>query len=259
MNDINVLIKNGVNLKKSLELFGDIETYNNTIMDFYKELKGKLSNLKNYKENGDMLNYSILVHSLKSDARYFGFDTFASFCEEHELKSKSNDVYYVSTNFDSLVKEGIKTVEIIKEYIGVNDNFPLEHEFDNKKVVNGKILVVDDSDIISNFINSIFNNTYEVISIKDGTSAINILSNNENNIDGMLLDLNLPGVNGYEVLEFMQSKNLFEQINVAIITGSDINLALQNTKKYKISAIVEKPFNEASIKNVVEKLIKKGA
>lgn len=259
MNDINILKKNGVNLEKSLELFGNIETYNSTIVDFYKELSSKLLNLKKFKENGDMSNYSILVHSLKSDARYFGFDVFASLCEEHELKSKSNDVYYVSTNFDTLIKEGIKTIDIVKEYIGAEDSTPIENEFNDRKMVNGKILVVDDSDIISNFIKSIFNNMYEVVDAKDGTSAINILSSDENNVDCMLLDLNLPRVNGYEVLEFMQSKNLFDKINVAIITGSDIDVALQNTKKYKISVVVEKPFNEVSIKNVVEKLMKKDA
>ena len=34
MNDVNYLLNNGVDVEKSLELFGDIETYNASIQDF---------------------------------------------------------------------------------------------------------------------------------------------------------------------------------------------------------------------------------
>ena len=38
MKDVNLLISNGVNIQKSLELFGDMETYNATLYDFLKEV-----------------------------------------------------------------------------------------------------------------------------------------------------------------------------------------------------------------------------
>ena len=71
MKDVNILKNNGINLEKSLELFGDIVTYNETLQTFLTDIDDKVDKLKNYKEIADMANYAILVHSLKSDAKYF--------------------------------------------------------------------------------------------------------------------------------------------------------------------------------------------
>ena len=49
MKDVNLLISNGVNIEKSLELFGDMETYNDTLHDFLNEVEGKLAKIKAYK------------------------------------------------------------------------------------------------------------------------------------------------------------------------------------------------------------------
>ena len=73
----------------------------------------------------------------------------------------------------------------------------------------------------------------------------------------MLLDLNMPNVNGYEVLKFMHTNNIFKDINVAIITGTDSKSVLENIKGYPVVAILEKPFNENNVKAVVDMLIKK--
>ena len=84
MKDINFLISNGVNINKSLELFGDIQTYNSTVGDFLLSINQKLEVLRRYKESKDMDNYAIYVHSLKSDASYFGFETLEKIAFEQE-------------------------------------------------------------------------------------------------------------------------------------------------------------------------------
>ena len=38
MRDVNLLINNGVNVKKSLELFGDMATYDDTLGDFLQDI-----------------------------------------------------------------------------------------------------------------------------------------------------------------------------------------------------------------------------
>ena len=88
MRDVNLLINNGVNVKKSLELFGDMSTYDDTLGDFLQDINEKETKIKQTKEMGDMANYAILVHGLKSDAKYFGFDTLAGYAYNHEMASK---------------------------------------------------------------------------------------------------------------------------------------------------------------------------
>ena len=100
MKDVNILIENGANVKKALELFGDMETYDQTLDVFLNDVPDKLQKIKNCKEIGDMANYAILVHSLKSDARYFGFENLGEIAYKHELESKANNLFYVTEHFD---------------------------------------------------------------------------------------------------------------------------------------------------------------
>ena len=158
MNDVNLLIKNGVNIQKSLELFGDMETYNDTLKDFLDDVEGKISQMQKYKETGDMANYAILVHSLKSDSKYFGFEKLAELALNHELESKANHLYYVSEHYDELMTEVNRILNLVKEYMGLEYTKP--EEVSTEKVILDKtILVVDDSDIIRTFIQRIFNDT----------------------------------------------------------------------------------------------------
>ena len=249
MKDVNILKNNGVNVEKSLELFGDMDTYNETLETFLSEIDEKISNIKKYKEIADMANYAILVHSLKSDAKYFGFDKLAELSYNHELESKANHIYYVYDHFDELMNEIDRILNIVREYFG--------KETVKKEVVNTikdkTILVVDDSEVISSFIKKIFNNEFNVVVAKDGMEAVKQLNNNK--LVGMLLDLNMPNVNGFVVLEYMKKNNLLEKIPVAIITGVGNDDIVKKSFNYKIVAILRKPFNERDIRKVVEKII----
>lgn len=253
MKDVSFLVGNGVDIKGSLELFGDMDMYNETINDFLNSVSKKLSDIKKYKESSDMPNYAILVHSLKSDSKYLGFTKLAELAYNHEMKSKANDITYVYTNYDELMKEAHRIVNVAKEYMGIE----IEEVIKKTTPIKDKtILVVDDSNIIRNFIKKIFNETYEVIVANDGREAIDAISLNPNsNIVGMLLDLNMPNVNGYEVLEYFDKHNLFSRIPVSIVTGDDYRETVEKVFAYPVVDILIKPFNERDIKMIVEKTI----
>lgn len=256
MKDVSFLVENGIDVKGSLELFGDMDMYNETASDFLNSVPKKLADIKKYKEASDMPNYAILVHSLKSDSKYLGFTKLAELAYNHEMKSKANDITYVYTNYDELMREANRIVNVVKEYMGME----VEKEEEKPVIVKDKtILVVDDSNIIRNFIKKIFNDTYEVIVANDGREAIDAISLNPNsNIVGMLLDLNMPNVNGYEVLEYFDKHNLFSKIPVSIVTGDDYRETVDRVFAYPIVDILIKPFNERDIKRIVEKTIYRG-
>ena len=105
MKDRNLLINNGIDLNSSLELFGDMETYDETLNEFLDGVDDKVEELKKYKEASDVHNYAILAHSLKSDARYLGFTRLAELALNHEMAGKNNDVNFIFNNFDILIDE----------------------------------------------------------------------------------------------------------------------------------------------------------
>jgi CheY-like chemotaxis protein len=117
-NSLKILEENGVNVKQGLELLKDIDMYKATMSEFYDELDEKISNLSEYLKNKDLDSYSILAHSLKTEARYLGFNTLADMSYEHELASKENNLDFVEKNYRYLKMETIKIHDIIKKYMG---------------------------------------------------------------------------------------------------------------------------------------------
>lgn len=253
MKDVQFLIDNGVDINSSLELFGDMVMYNETLDDFLMNVDKKLSDIKTYKESSDMTNYSILVHSLKSDAKYLGFTKLAELSYNHEMASKQNNVNYVYDNYNEFINEVNRVIDFVKQYKGI-EVLP-KREINPQSIKDKTILVVDDSELIKTFIKKIFKDTYEVLVASDGKEAIDIVELNPcTNMVGMLLDLNMPNVNGFEVLEYFEKNNLFSKVSVAIVTGEDLRDTMDKANEYPIIDILTKPFNERDIKRVVDKL-----
>ena len=255
MRDVNLLTSNGVNVEKALELFGDMDMYDATMSDFLEMVDQKLANLRKYRETGDMPNYAIEVHSLKSDARYLGFVSLADLAYQFELKSKANDLMFVYDNYKTLLDEAHRVINLSKKYLGreVTENVISDMVSGPK---NGAILVVDDSNLVANFIKKIFDDKYEVFIASDGARAIEMVTGpNADKIKACLLDLNMPNVNGFEVLEFFKKNNLFIKIPVSVITGNDTRDQVDEAFNYPIVDLLSKPFNERDIKRIIEKTI----
>ena len=114
--DRSYLEDNGVDVNHALELLGDMDMYNMTINDFMAEVESKWARINEYKNTNNMPDYSIEVHSLKSDCKYLGFMRLADIAYQHELKSKENDSNFINEHFDELTNEYNKVLEIAKNY-----------------------------------------------------------------------------------------------------------------------------------------------
>ncbi len=261
MRDIKFLEEKGVDINKSLELFGDINTYNETIGEFLVGIHNKINELIKFMNNKDLANYAIYVHSLKSDAKYFGFTKLADMAYEHEMKSKAGDLYYVTSHINDLIKETNNTIILIQEYMNGNEATEEVKEevveapgevYDKKT-----ILVVDDSSIIRNFVKRIFSDTYNVGAAENGEEAINIIKANKDNdfIEAILLDLNMPKVDGFAVLDYMKENDLLKKMPVSIISGDSSKETIDRAFTYQIVDMLEKPFNDQTVKMVIEKTL----
>ena len=270
MLNVDFLKENGVDIDKSLELLGDMQTYNDTVGEFLLGIAQKIPKLEEYKNAKDMNNYAIYVHSLKSDAKYFGFTKLAELAYNQEMKSKAGDVYYIYDTYDELMNEVDRLSHVVKQYLGKEE---VENHVDNQETelledVPGiasigevysepTILVADDSNIVRNFVSRIFSNMYQVGVAKDGKEALEIIKANQGNnyIEAILLDLNMPNVDGFAVLDYMKQNQLFTEMPVSIISGDSSKETIDKAFKYHIVDMIKKPFNDIDIKRVVEKTI----
>ncbi len=251
--DVDILTKAKINVNASLELLGDIETYNETLEDFLSEIDNKISDIEKYRAENDMPNYAILVHSLKSDSKYLGFTNLADLAYNHEVASKENNSEYVNANYNILMTELNRVLSVVREYMEGSEN--KEETTEENKESTKKILLVDDSNIIRNFVQKLFPSEYAIIAVDDGEKAIEAVKQEQENIKGVLLDINMPKVNGFEVLDFFRDNNIFEHIPVTIITGDDSKTTIMKAFNYPIVDVLAKPFSETTIKNVVEKMV----
>ncbi len=119
-----------------------------------------------------------------------------------------------------------------------------------------KILVADDSKIISNIVDRAFRDEYEILVAFNGREAIDIIKNNvDNSIVGLLLDLNMPEIDGFAVLDYFKENNLFKRIPVCIITGDVAKERIDRAFNYDIVDVLAKPFTFENVREEVEKII----
>lgn len=252
MKNIALLQNNGVNLEAAVQLLGSMDFYDETLQEFLNEINTRLTKIKTYKEQNDMPNYAIEVHALKSDSKYLGFTKLAEFAYQHEMASKQNDLKFVCEHYNELIMEAIRIVTIARQYNGQDINIVTSNQNSKKDA----IIVADDSNIIRNFINKIFSNQFEILAAVDGSEVIKLVEQNKDkNIVGMLLDLNMPNVNGFAVLDYFKQNNLFKTIPVSIITGDDTKDSIDKAFQYPIIDMLNKPFNENDVKRIVERTI----
>lgn len=134
----------------------------------------------------------------------------------------------------------------------------------NTNIGKPAILIVDDSSIMRNSLKRIFANDYEIVMAKNGSEAIELITKNilnrttsqDNvNIVGILLDLIMPGVDGFAVLDFLKNFNLLNKIPVAIISGDETKETRRKVYEYDIVDMLEKPFNADNIRRRISKII----
>lgn len=269
MKDINLLTSNGVDVNHGLELLGDMDMYNSVIKEFLACYDERMKRIANYKNNSDMANYAIEVHSLKSDSKYLGFMTLADLAYKHEMASKAGDINSVVLHYDELVVEANRIIQVVKLYLdGDNVSAPPTIEADNTpdnnvvmiskeevELSTKAILVADDSSIIRDFVKEIFSNQYEVLMAKDGQEVINIISADPKRIAALLLDLNMPNVDGFGVLDYLKENNLFTIVPTSIISGASDKESIEKAFKYPIVDMLNKPFSRDNVKLVVEKTV----
>ncbi len=105
-----------------------------------------------------------------------------------------------------------------------------------------KILIVDDEAINRELLRQIFEGDYDIVMAQDGQDALGAIKQYRNELAVILMDLMMPKVNGYQVLQVLSSDNLTKQIPVVLITSNtDIKVTL-SCYSLGVVDIINKPF-----------------
>lgn len=120
------------------------------------------------------------------------------------------------------------------------------------------IMIIDDDSMTCNLIGKIFNKDYDVIMANNGEEAIAKLKDAKTrniNISCIFLDLIMPVLDGFSVLDFLNDNNYFSKLPVIIISGNYDKETRNKAYSYQIADMLEKPFNAQVIRHRIENLI----
>ena len=242
MIDNNYLLQNGVDLNSALSFLGDMSFYNETLEAFLEENRTRVPNIEKFRIECNMPDYAILVHALKSDSKYLGFTELADIAYIHEMASKANDIDTVNARYKELIEMIDKYTTIGETYLSGGNRMK-------------KIIVADDSVVISNVVEKAFEGSYEVLVAANGQEAIDLIQNNiYEDIVSLILDLNMPVVDGFAVLDYFKTNDLFGKIPVFIITGDVEKERIDRAFTYPIIDVIPKPFTLESVRKALEKI-----
>ena len=118
-----------------------------------------------------------------------------------------------------------------------------------------QILIVDDEEINRAVLNEMFREEYDILEAENGQDAIFHIENNHN-IVLILLDIVMPVLNGFKVLEYMREHKLLEEIPVILITGESVRDSEDDAYSYGVADVMHKPFYPHIVrrrsKNIIE-------
>ncbi|MBQ2115293.1 MAG: response regulator transcription factor [Lachnospiraceae bacterium] len=118
-----------------------------------------------------------------------------------------------------------------------------------------KILIVDDKGINRYMLGEIFKDQYEIIEAPGGQEALYTIDEEYDNIAVMLLDIIMPVVDGFGVLEYMKEEGYIDKFPVVIVTDDSSEETSVKAFEYNVSDMVIKPFEPRIIKRRVQNII----
>ncbi len=120
----------------------------------------------------------------------------------------------------------------------------------NAEVEIKRILVVDDEDNVRNVIcRSLKRVGYDVLGVSSGPEALH--HNSKEHFDLLILDVRMPGMNGFEVLRAVKGEH--PEILAIMLTGvADNELLEEESKAEGASALITKPCSLEELTNIVK-------
>ena len=117
------------------------------------------------------------------------------------------------------------------------------------------VLIVDDAPINRELLEYILQDRYQVYQAENGAQAIEMIESQERIYRLMLLDIQMPVMDGFDVLEYLSKKKLLKDLPVIVISGDSSDSAVLHA--YKLGAVdyFSKPFSPEIVLNRVHNIL----
>ena len=106
-----------------------------------------------------------------------------------------------------------------------------------------KILIVDDSEMNREILSDMLGNDFRILEAENGEECLQLLDQYGTGISAILLDIVMPKMDGFEVLNVMERKHLIEDIPVIMISSEDSDVYVRRAYELGVSDYISRPFD----------------
>lgn len=254
---------------ESLSIGNDTNVVRYKMLDESGNYQEYVNNIIKYKDDGNDL-IVVLVAKDKDLDNIVSNNTNSISNMENKLKRMVDSMGNAILKIHNVINNG-GSVNNKKECIeailaGIVNEYPEFNEVINSNMNNlflqkkSTIMIIDDDKMTCSLIKKIFDKDYDIIIANNGKEAIEYLSDNDNssfkaNIACIFLDLLMPVLDGFSVLDYLNDNNYLNKLPVIIISGNYDKETRNRAYSYQIADMLEKPFNVQVVRHRIEKMI----
>ena len=118
-----------------------------------------------------------------------------------------------------------------------------------------KVLIIDDAAFNREMLTEILEKEYEILTAEDGQKGIELLEIHQSEVGIVLLDLIMPVMDGYRVMEIMEEKGYLKHIPVLVISGEQAVAVERKCFDYGVTDFIRKPFDNELVMRRVRNMV----
>lgn len=139
-----------------------------------------------------------------------------------------------------------KVLEVFKQ---LSEKF---YKFSNE-AIRKKILIIDDSSIDRSIVFNMLSDDFDIEQLETGPDAVLHLGNKSNKYDAVIIDVNMPGMDGFELLKILGHD--FVVHNSIIMCSVEVNSeTIRKALSCGVRAFLKKPFDSELVKDKLKKI-----
>ena len=118
------------------------------------------------------------------------------------------------------------------------------------------ILIVDDSEMNRAILNEMLKDEYRILEADNGRTALDMVDRYGDELSLVLLDIIMPGVNGFEVLGELSRRSVADSLPVVMISSEDSDDVVLRAYELGASDYINRPFNARVVRRRVSNTIR---
>ena len=139
---------------------------------------------------------------------------------------------------------------------GMDQKIAEEDYDEHTDILKPRILIVDDSKINRELLTEILQDKYQIIEAENGNECVEKLEKYGNDIALILLDIVMPKMDGFAVLEYMNQEQWIDDIPVIVISGEDSEESIWRAYESGAVDYIRRPFDMRIVYQRVFNMIK---